>query len=387
MADDKTEQPTAHKLREARKKGQVIKSNDAVSAIVLLAVFIFFSSMGSSMFNKITEIVQYNITNFSEYEVTASNIRGILIRAFEIPLYTLVPIAMLAVVAGVFGHLIQTGIMFSGESIKFSLEKMNPVEGTKKIFSSKSFIELLKVLIRTILIVAVFRSYLMAKLPELKQVPRMYISNVFQIYGSTLLGLMSKLVMIMVVTGGLDYFLQRYQFMKQMMMTKHEIKEEMKSTEGDPFMKQRIRSKLQSIIKKRMLEGVAKSRVVITNPTHFAVALKFDEEEDEAPWVIAKGQDLMAEQIKKLARKHEVQIVENKPIAQALYWDVEVGEEIPEDLYQAIAEIIAFVESLEMGLENTGFTPDGIPDMNSENNKEQNKDNDNIENDYPGWDL
>jgi len=350
MSEEKTEQPTGHKLSEARKKGQVAKSQDASAGIFMLIMFIGFMCMGKNIVSGVMNETSKRAMLYGKVNLNYETILTIFNNSAMGYIKILCPIFFLVIVASIAGHLVQLGWAPSLESIKPKLNKINPMEGLKRIFSQKGFIEFLKVLIRTLAIVLIFRSYLMEKIPAIMTSSRMFTSDAISFYGSLVVGLAFRITLLLVVVGGLDYFLQRHLFMKQMMMTKKELKEELKSTEGDPFLKQRVREKQRELIKKRMLDSVRSARVVITNPTHLAVALKYDEEIDLAPIVVAKGKDYMAESIRRVAGMNSIYIYENKPLAQSLYQSTDIGETIPPELYRSVAEVIAFVEKLGPGM-------------------------------------
>lgn len=351
MSEEKTEQPTGHKLNEARKKGQVVKSKDASAGIFMLIMFIGFVCMGRHIVSALMTETKKRVVLYGKVNLNHETILNIFNHSSIGFLKILGPIFLLAVVASIAGHLIQMGWAPSLQSIKPKLEKINPIEGLKRVFSQKGFIEFLKILIRTLGIVLIFRGYLMEKIPLIMRSSGMYTDNAISFYGSIAMGLAGRITLWMVVIGGFDYFLQRYLFMKQMQMTKKELKDELKSTDGDPFLKQRLRERQRSLVKRRMLDGVKTARVVITNPTHFAVALRYDEETDLAPVVVAKGKDYLAESIKAIARRNSVYMYENKSLAQLLYRNTDIGETIPSELYKSVAEVIAFIERLGTGTE------------------------------------
>jgi flagellar biosynthesis protein FliR/FlhB len=348
VSDEKTEQPTHHKLSEARKKGQVAKSNDAVAAVLFVASFMYLSFMGKSIFNTMAEDLRFNVENFVNMEITIDNIQHVFASALVMPIKVLTPLFIIVAVAGIAGNLLQTGWLISTESINPKLNKLNPIEGAKKLFSQKGFMETLKVILRSLIMMVVFYTYLKDQIPVMVEAGRMATMDVYNVYGRVAMGLFYRLTVLTAVIAGLDYIIQYYLFMKDMKMSKQELKEEYKSLEGDPFLKQRMRARQRELMKKLMMGGVKDSRVVITNPTHYACALKFNEIEDPAPILVAKGKDLLAQQIKELAKKHEVPLYENKPLAQLIYKEVDIGDQIPPDMYQAVAEIIAYLEKLDM---------------------------------------
>lgn len=346
--DNKTEEPTHHKLVEARKKGQVLKSTDAASAFLGLAIFLALMIMGQKIFYTFCDVVKGQIQMMESLSSGGSlNPQAILTQFLTAIGLILLPIFAVVLVGGIGGNLLQTGWLTSLESIRPEMDKINPISGFKRVFSSKGLMEFAKTAFRTALIYWILKVYLEKNLPVILKGSLLGISDAIILFGTTLQGFFYKVTMLLVILGGLDYVLQRYYFLKKMRMTKQEVKEEYKSLEGDPFLKQRMKSRQRELVKQRMLDGVKTSRVVITNPTHLAVALKYDEDQDEAPIVVAKGRDHLAEQIKTLARKHGVKIHENKPLARSIFDQVKVGQQIPPELYLAVAEVIAFVERLD----------------------------------------
>ena len=348
MSDDKTEEPTQHRLREAKKKGQVAKSKDIAMAFTLLGTAIFLSSQSKTVLLKIARFLRSRVTSIGSTEVTIDGFREFFINLVAPMMEVFLPFFFMVLVAGVVGNIIQTGLMFSMESITPKLDKISPIEGFKRIFSAKGLMEFVKVLLKVIVLVVIFRSYLFKNLDKIKLMSFHPVKTILENYVFIVQGLLMRIIGALIVLGILDYGYQRYTFRKQMMMTKQEVKEEYKKTEGDPLVKQRVKMQQREFIKKRMLQGVKESRVVVVNPTHFAVALKYKEDMDEAPAVAAKGKGYIALQIKKLAEKYEIPVVENPPLARAMYAQVEVEEMIPPEMYRAVAEVIAFVEKLKL---------------------------------------
>ncbi len=346
MSDDKTEEPTHQRLVEARKKGQIAKSNDVSMAFVLFSSALFLSTQGKNIFIKIAEFVKFRITATLTTEVTADGFRSYFLNVISPIFSVFAPFVLMVVVAGVVGNIIQTGFLFSMESINPKFDKMNPIEGVKKIFSMRGFMEFLKVMAKTLVLIFIFKGYLQNNMEKILSMGFLPMKGIFENYFMLAKGLFVRIAGALVVLAALDYGYQWYMFKKQMMMTKQEVKEEYKKSEGDPLIKSRIKMKQREFTKKRMLMGVKDSRVVIVNPTHYAVALRYSEEMDEAPILSAKGKGYLALQIRKLALKHKIPIYENPPLARAMFKDVEVDEMIPPEMYRAVAEVIAFVEKL-----------------------------------------
>ncbi|MCE1249052.1 MAG: flagellar biosynthesis protein FlhB [Firmicutes bacterium] len=357
MSEDKTEEPTQHRIQEARKKGQVAKSTDIPVVAAMLVTFMFLSSRSKEIILAIAEHMKSQIHNFTTVEISAQSLTTYLI-ASAMPIFQLfLPLFGLLVLVAIGTNLLQTGFLVSVESLSPKLEKLNPVEGFKRIFSQKGIIEFAKVLLKTIIMIIITKSFMEKNMEKITNLGFLPFASVFENFLEIMKSFAFQIIGCLAIIAGLDYFYQAYSFKKDMMMTKQEVKEEYKSLEGDPYLKQRLRARQREMVKRRMLEGVKGSRVVVTNPTHYAIALKYKEDDDEAPILVAKGVDHLAQQIKKLAEKHKVPIHENPPLARSLYDQVDEGQMIPPDLYMAVAEVIAFVERLENL--NSGGNPFG----------------------------
>lgn len=350
--DDKTEEPTAKRKQDARKKGQVPKSTELNSAVVLLAVFICLKNFGLSLYSKMFELM--NLT-FEVYMVKEDlfTISGIMALATELAvrfLTAMLPIFAFAMLVGVISNLMQTGLIFTTESIKPKFSNINPINGLKQTFSLKNTAEFF---IKTILKVAVvgFIAYSTIKDNYVAIINTLNLnaSSIAQYIMGTIIDLGIKISAWLVAVAAVDVIVQFRKHKKELRMTKQEIKEEFKQTEGNPQIKSKIKQKQRQMSVNRMMQQIPKADVVITNPTHFAVAIKYSPEESDAPIVIAKGQDYIALRIKEIAKENKVEIVENKALARTLYAAVEIGEPIPEELYQAVAEILAYVYSIKAG--------------------------------------
>lgn len=351
-SDDKTEEPTAKRKQDARKKGQVPKSTELNSAVVLLAVFICLKNFGLSLYSKMFELM--NLT-FEVYMVKEDlfTISGIMALATELAVRffaAMLPIFAFAMLVGVISNLMQTGLIFTTESIKPKFSNINPINGLKQTFSLKNTAEFF---IKTILKVAVvgFIAYSTIKDNYVAIINTLNLnaSSIAQYIMGTIIDLGIKISAWLVAVAAVDVFVQFRKHKKELRMTKQEIKEEFKQTEGNPQIKSKIKQKQRQMSVNRMMQQIPKADVVITNPTHFAVAIKYSPEESDAPIVIAKGQDYIALRIKEIAKENKVEIVENKALARTLYAAVEIGEPIPEELYQAVAEILAYVYSIKAG--------------------------------------
>ncbi|MEI4768561.1 flagellar biosynthesis protein FlhB [Psychrobacillus sp. FJAT-51614] len=344
FAGEKTEKATPKKRQDSRKKGQVLKSADVTSAIVLLAVFVFlFFSAGFLR----KEIFSFFDVTFTKYmlietltiETTVQIYKDLLMEMAVI----LLPIMGVAVVAAIAANFFQFGLLFTTEPLKFDLKKIDPIQGLKRIFSLKAIIELLKSLLKISFIGSVTTLIIWMNLEQVLSLsfktPWDTLSTVGWLTG--MMGIAASCVLLFISI--LDFFYQRYDYEKNLKMSKQDIKDEHKNSEGDPIIKSRIRQRQREMAMRRMMQEVPTADVVITNPTHFAIALKYDDDSMDAPIVVAKGADFVAQKIKLIARENDVVMVENRPLARAMYDQVEIGQRIPDEFFKAVAEVLAYV--------------------------------------------
>lgn len=352
MADNnssqqKTEPPSPRKLSEARKKGQVPKSRDLSAALILLsalaAIALLRDNIVLSMERLLLEYFRAGIT----VDLPAENLpyRGLLFLAQTSTI--LLPVFAVIIFMSLAANVGQVGVLFAPQALQPKMERLNPFQGIKRIFSLRSLFELAKNLLKVAIVTAAVYFTIKARLPEMLLI---YFKTPAQ-----LIELIAEAMLIAAFTGGgaflvislFDLMFQRYEHNKNMRMTKQEVRDEMKQTEGDPLVKSWLRRRQREIIVNAIRREVPRATVVITNPTHLAVAVRYDEKEMSAPMVTAKGSGDLVRVMKKLARQNNVAVVENPPVARTLYKSVEVGQEIPMELYQAIAEIIAMVYKLK----------------------------------------
>jgi len=345
---EKTEKPTPKKIADARKKGTVAQSREIPSAIILLTALGFFFFSGSWMFSSMSEFMGgmlRNIGSFRIHDITTASTLSIII--LKNVLSIILPFMLAVVVAGIVANIVQIGFLFSPEAFSPKLSKFNPINGIKKLFSLKSLVELVKSLIKITFVGGI--AYLTIK-TELKTIPtlmQMDIKDIISFIGITSLRICLYVSLALIIMAVLDYAYQKYEHTKSLKMTKQEVKDENKQTEGDPKVKARIRSIQIEMSRRRMMESVPEADVVITNPTHLAIALKFDSEKMVAPKIVAKGAGKIAERIREIAGENHVPIVENKPLARTLFKIAEIGDYIPAELYQAVAEVLAYVYRLK----------------------------------------
>ncbi|KAF0133331.1 MAG: flagellar biosynthetic protein FlhB [Candidatus Saganbacteria bacterium] len=346
---ERSEEPTPHRLREAREKGQVAKSKEITTAILLLLTYYLFRYTGEFMWK---ELVGMCTTLFDLIPSFANEFSlSIVGYAFLVSArgfaFAVGPIFAVGFFAALIAEAIQTGFVFSFDPLSPKIEKLNPMEGFKKIFSMQGLVETIKSIVKILIVFYITWMAIKEDLPFLVMLINSQPWDALVLGGSIAYKVAMRVGLFYIAIAILDYFYRRFEYMKNLRMTKQEIKEEYKRLEGDPLIKQRIRELQRQMAQQRMMASVPKADVVVTNPTHLAVALQYIQGKSRAPKVLAKGQRLHAEEIKKIAEEHNVPIIENKPLAQSIYHTTAVGQEIPRELYKAAAEILAYVYKLK----------------------------------------
>ncbi|WP_337865684.1 flagellar biosynthesis protein FlhB [Ignavibacterium sp.] len=344
---EKTEQPSSKKIEDARKKGQVAKSIEVNSLVIvvtgLVTIFFLQSYIGQ-------RVSSFSINIFKSLDVLPNKISLLPDFAFDWFMFffsVLAPIMTAIVIVGLASSIAQVGFKLSPEALKPKFSKLNPASGIKRIFSSRSVVEILKTVLK-FFVIALFTYLILSDLI----IASAYLDNlnpseiiIFMLDNA--FSLLWKIALLYAVIAAIDFVYQRYKFRKDMMMTKQEVKEEMKQLEGDPKVKGRIKKMQMQAAQQRMMANLPTADVVITNPTHYAVALKYDMTKDSAPEVIAKGVDLLAQRIKKVAAEHNIPLHEDRELARALYKMCDVGDKIPPSLFKAVAQVLAYVYSLK----------------------------------------
>ena len=350
---EKTEPATAKRLTDARNEGKVAKSREMSSAIELIALFLVlkvFMSFVSENFFQTFSVFYNKIPDVVEESVGGISLRTISILFHEV-LITMLKImlpflAIGLIVSFVFG-IVQVGWKITTKPLEPKLSKFNPINGFKRIFSKDSVFELVKSIVKIGLIVVVAYQCIKGNRNVLFVLYDIPLMQAIILCGNIILDTGLKISLVYLIVGFADWIYQKHKFKEDMKMTKQEVKDEYKNNEGDPQIKGRQRQRMREVSQRRMMQDLPKADVVITNPTHLAVALKYDANEAKAPVVIAKGEDYLAQKIKEKAREFDIEIVENKPLARMLYANVDIGSEIPPELYQAVAEVLAMVYNLK----------------------------------------
>jgi len=347
---EKTEQPTAKKLSDARKEGQVARSKELTTSAELVALFLTLKIFVGYMINKFIETFRssyQNIDLYSNGEFTMNIAEGILRNSILRIIIICLPIYMIAVTVSFVIVLVQVKWKPSGKPLRPKFNKLNPISGFKKIFSKDKAFTLLIETVKIVLIGYIAYDTLRKEWGTLLILYDISLFQAVALVGNLVINLGIKISIIFLCVGFADFIYQKFKFKKDMRMTKQEVKDEFKQTEGDPQIKRRIRSKMMEVSQRRMMQQLPEADVVITNPTHLAAAIKYDREETGAPILLAKGADHLAMKIKEVAKENQIEIVENKPLARMLYYNVEIGDEIPAELYQMTAEVLAYVYKLK----------------------------------------
>ncbi|MDR1689595.1 MAG: flagellar biosynthesis protein FlhB [Clostridiales bacterium] len=347
---EKTEQPTARKRHKAREEGQVARSQEIGTAVLFIVVFFALRTFAPSMYANLEALFRFSFVRLSELGLVydAEYMTSFLTYLFMQAMLVAAPIFALTMVSGVVVNVAQVKWEPTWKPLKPKFSKMNPLSGIKRLFSTQVFMELIKSIFKLIILGYVVYSTFM---DEASMLPSLAVMDPFQAFiyiGNVIVDLGIRIGFYYLVIAALDYFYQRYKHNKSLKMTKQEVKEEWKMTEGNPQIKGKIKQKMREASMRRMMQEVPGADVIITNPTHYAVALKYDREvSSNAPIVVAKGVDYLARKIKEKATESGVEIVENKQLARAIYNTVDLGREIPPELYQAVAEILAYIYKLK----------------------------------------
>ncbi len=355
---EKTEEPTAKRKEDTRKKGQVAKSQELYNAVSLITVFLVLKIYGQNLgksflniFHWVYEALIPTMIRPVNGDLSSHDFHLLIVKILVRFLIMLLPILLVSFVVAFVVNLAQVGWKVTWEPMKPKLNKISPLSGFKRFFSPQKLVDLLKAVLKILVISLVCYSFLRDKIGAILVMQDFSINAAVTYTASTLINLGLRIGLVYLVIGFADFAYTRWKHHRDIKMTKQEVKDEMKDIEGNPEIKSKIRQKMMQASRSRMMQAVPEADVVITNPTHYAVALKYDAQIASAPIVVAKGQDYLAQKIKELARENDVEIVENKPLARMLYANVELDAQVPPELYQSVAEVLAFVYNLKKNKE------------------------------------
>jgi flagellar biosynthesis protein FlhB len=346
FAGEKTEPATEKKREDARQQGNVPKSQDLASVLILIAAVIALRLYGAQLFGMFAQFLRYTLESSMQTPLTLGNALillnqvGIMILKCTAPFFAVIILASVAV------NLYQVGFLFRFDPMIPNLDRLNPISGLQNVFSWKMIAELVKSILKIMIVGYIPYSTIRDNMPLLMRLFQLEPMQSLIVILDLIFGMVLKILLILLVLAVGDWFFQLWRHEENLKMSKEDIKEEYKQREGDPKVKAKIRERQRKIATRRMMQEVPKATVVVTNPTHIAVALRYEQDQDSAPLVVAMGTGLIAQRIKEIAKEHGVPVIENKPLAQTLHKMVDVGDEIPRDLYNAVAEILAQVYRL-----------------------------------------
>lgn len=344
---DKTEPPTPRRRREARKRGQIARSVEVNSAIVLLVALVTIKYAGPMMTQHMGNIARRCIGSFPKADLTVASVQSGLAQILLDTALVIGPLLAAVFLAGFISSALQVGFVFSAEPLQPKGSRLDPLAGVARMFSTRAAVELAKALAKITIVSWMVFAFVRAEYTTVIGLIGCDTHDVASGIGTLIYRMLFRAGIALLVIAAIDYGFQRHQLEKSLRMTKEEVKEDYKRSEGDPLVKSRIKQRQRQISRMRMMQSVPKSDVVVTNPTHYAVALQYEAEEMSAPVVVAKGQNLVAQRIKQIAAENHVPMVENVELARALYKTADVGDEVPAVLYQAVAEILAYVYKLK----------------------------------------
>jgi len=349
FSGEKTEEATPKRKEEARQKGQVAKSMELNSVFVIVAAFLTLKILGSYIFDELAGYMKMMFSNLWLADLTITGVEQIFIGFAMIFLKTTLPVMCVILVVALSVNFLQVGFAFSLEPLMPNFDKINPLTGFGRLFSKRSLVELGKALLKITVIGGFIYRFMVKQTGQVPALINADLMDAFHLAGSLILDLVFNIATVLFIMAVFDYMYQWWENQESMKMSKEDIKQESKQAEGDPQIKGKIKERQRAMSRQRMMQDVPKADVIVTNPTHFAVALKYDQDM-LAPVIVAKGQDLIAQKIKEIAKEHRVVIVENKMLARALYATVEIGYPVPHELYQAVAEVLAYVYKLKKRL-------------------------------------
>ncbi len=344
---ERTEEATAQRREDFRKKGQIAQTKELSTVLSLFATLIVIWSLGKFFLKQLSDVFVYLYGNQVAIVGKSGDLLSVLGFVGEKILLVVLPFAMICGLFGMASHLLQTGFHTKEDALEFNLDLINPLNGIKRLFSLKSVVDGIKAILK--LVVIGFITYLTMKkeLVETTYAHQYSIYELIEFFARVGGKLFLTAALAMFAIAAADYAYEWWDLEQKMKMTKQEVKEEFKSREGDPQIKARIRRIQRDAAQKRMMDEVPKADVLITNPTHIAIAIKYDVEKQPAPYILAKGADLIAEKMKEIARQNGVPIVENKPLARTIFKTIKVGQAIPRELYNAVAEVLAYIFKLK----------------------------------------
>ena len=342
---EKKHPATPRRKEEARKKGQVFKSQEVISALMLLGLVALLRFWIPAMFLRMQYLFPYVLGISSDW--TERSVASLMLNVLWLGIQIMAPILGTGFLIAIISNYIQVGFLFTGESMKPQLSRLSMISGAKRMFGVKAWVELVKSLMKVLLIGYFLYASVRDRLHIYPALQQLNVGQAAVLLGEALMELAWNISLSFLGIAAFDYIYQRWEYEKNLRMSHEDLKQEYKQTEGNPELKSELKKRQRAMAMGRMMQDMKQADVVVTNPTHFAVALRYDPKVQNAPYVVAKGQDQVALRMRELAKEYDLVIMENKPLARALYAQVEIGQGIPADLYKAVAEVLAFVYRLK----------------------------------------
>lgn len=341
--EEKTEKATPKKRRDQRKEGNVLQSKEIVTAASVLGIFASMRLLAGFMIKNMLNYTQRSFESVGNTEVTTDTVMAIFVDVITVVALVVLPICAVAMVLGIIPTIAQTRGLFTMKALRPKFSRLNPLEGIKKLFSAQAFIGIFKGLIEVIIIIYMVYNEISDRMPRILSLMDTGIMQGLAYAALCIFDIVMLICVVLVFVAAADFLFQWWQFEKKLKMSKQEVKEEFKQMEGDPQIKSKIKQRQQQMAQSRMMQDVPSADVIIRNPTHYAVALKYDQDKNRAPQVVAKGKDYLALKIVQIGEENGVYTMENPPLARALYAQVDLGREIPFELYDAVAEVLTVV--------------------------------------------
>ena len=340
---DKTEEPTPKKKKDARKQGNIAKSAEVNKAMTFIAILVVIYMMSGSIISELQGFIVNILSGDFSMTMNDNTIKILMFKVMMSFMKIVLPISLIIMVFGILGSLIQTGLFFSMESLKPKFSKLNPLTGLKNMFSMKAIVNLIKSMVVICIMIYLGYSFMSKNFEGIIKSGDIYLPYLFNIVLDLIKSILTRITLAVAVVAALDYGYEKFSHKKGLKMTKQEVKEEYKQMEGDPHIKGKIKQKQRQMANQRMMQAVPSSTVILTNPTHISIAIRYEQGKDTTPIVVAKGVDEVAFRIREIAKSHDIPIIENVPLARLIYKEVDIDQEIPEEMYKAVAEVLVAV--------------------------------------------
>lgn len=344
---DKTEEPTPKKKKDARKQGNIAKSAEVNKAMTFIAILVVIYMMSGSIISELQGFIVNILSGDFSMTMNDNTIKILMFKVMMSFMKIVLPISLIIMVFGILGSLIQTGLFFSMESLKPKFSKLNPLTGLKNMFSMKAIVNLIKSMVVICIMIYLGYSFMSKNFEGIIKSGDIYLPYMFNIVLDLIKSILTSITLAVAVVAALDYGYEKFSHKKGLKMTKQEVKEEYKQMEGDPHIKGKIKQKQRQMANQRMMQAVPSSTVIVTNPTHISIAIRYEQGKDTTPIVVAKGVDEVAFRIREIAKSHDIPIIENVPLARIIYKEVDIDQEIPEEMYKAVAEVLVAVYKIK----------------------------------------